>query len=91
MKDQVRPQRDDRGGNQADPVVEEPSADLEGQQSVGALSPKKFSAYVTAKSSLRQALDSIVTSQTQVAVVVDEEEHYRGILTLEQISKEIIS
>jgi osmoprotectant transport system ATP-binding protein len=67
------------------------AADLAGQQSVGALDPKKFSAYVTATSSLRQALDSIVTSQTQVAVVVDEYDRYRGILTLEQISKEIVS
>jgi osmoprotectant transport system ATP-binding protein len=67
------------------------ATELEGRQSGGALSPKKFSAYVTARSSLRQALDSIVTSQTQVAVVVDEDEQYRGILTLEQISKEIVS
>ena len=41
--------------------------------------------------SLRQALDSIVTSRTQVAVVVDREERYRGILTLERVSKEIIT
>ena len=52
--------------------------------------PRKFSAYVTARSSLRQALDSIVTSRTQVAVVVDREERYRGILTLERISAEIL-
>ena len=46
---------------------------------------------MTKDSSLRQALDSIVTSRTQVAVVVDEDNSYRGILTLERISKEIIS
>jgi osmoprotectant transport system ATP-binding protein len=65
--------------------------DLEGRATVGEARPKKFSAYVTADSSLRHALDSIVTSRTQVAVVVDFEERYRGILTLERISREIIA
>src|SRR6266568_3655223 len=51
--------------------------------------PRKFSAYVTAKDSLRQALDSIVTSSTNVAVVVSEGQHYLGILTLDRLSKEI--
>ena len=53
--------------------------------------PRKFSAYVTSKNSLRQALDSIVTSRTNVAVVVTEGQRYLGILTLERISREIIS
>ena len=52
---------------------------------------RPFSAYVTAGSSLREALEAIVTSRTQVAVVVTEGQRYRGILTLERISKEIIS
>jgi osmoprotectant transport system ATP-binding protein len=64
---------------------------LEGQATVGDAKIRKFSAYVTAHSTLRQALDSIVTSRTQVAVVVDREERYRGILTLERVSREIIS
>jgi osmoprotectant transport system ATP-binding protein len=64
---------------------------LGGKSSVADSPPLKFSAYVTARSSLRQALDSIVTSRTQVAVVVDEEERYRGILSLERVSQEIIS
>jgi osmoprotectant transport system ATP-binding protein len=63
---------------------------LEGRSTVGEAEPRKFSAYVTAKDSLRQALDSIVTSRTQVAVVVSEGQQYRGILTLERISREII-
>jgi osmoprotectant transport system ATP-binding protein len=67
------------------------AGDLEGRDSVAFVSPKKFGAYVTADSSLRQALDSIVTSRTQVAVVVDADERYRGILTLDRVSKEIIS
>jgi osmoprotectant transport system ATP-binding protein len=53
--------------------------------------PRPFSAYVTEESSLRHALDSIVTSHTQVAVVVTEGQRYRGILTLERVSREIIS
>jgi osmoprotectant transport system ATP-binding protein len=64
---------------------------LEGKSTVGEARARKFGAYVTAEDSLRQALDSIVTSRTQVAVVVTEGQHYRGILSLERISREIIS
>ena len=67
------------------------ASSLEGKSIVGEVTPRKFSAYVTVDSSLRQALDSIVTSRTQVAVVVDENERYRGILTLEQVSHEVIA
>jgi osmoprotectant transport system ATP-binding protein len=67
------------------------SAALEGTETVGEARVRKFSAYVTARNTLRNALDSIVTSRTQVAVVVDKEERYRGILTLERVSQEIIS
>ena len=45
---------------------------------------------MTADSTLRQALDSIVTSRTNVAVVASEGQRYVGILTLERISKEIV-
>jgi osmoprotectant transport system ATP-binding protein len=62
---------------------------LDGATTVGEASPRRFSAYVTAGDSLRQALDSIVTSRTNVAVVADEEDRYLGILTLEGISREI--
>jgi osmoprotectant transport system ATP-binding protein len=64
---------------------------LDGLSRVGEASPRPFGAYVTADSSLRQALDSIVTSRTNVAVVVTEGQRYRGILTLERISQEIVS
>ena len=64
---------------------------LEGHRTVGEVEPRKFSAYVTTDSSLRQALDSIVTSRTQVTVVADEEDRYLGILTLERLSKEVVS
>ena len=65
-------------------------ASLSGKQSVAEANPRKFSAYVTARDSLRQALDAIVTSRTQVAVVATEDDRYLGILTLERISQEII-
>ena len=66
-------------------------AALTGKRTVGEAQARRFSAYVTAGDSLRQALDSIVTSRTNVAVVATEGQQYRGILTLGRISKEIIS
>ena len=66
-------------------------AALEGLSRVGEAEPRRFSAYVTASDTLRQALDSIVTSRTQVAVVADDDDNYLGILTLERISKEIVA
>jgi osmoprotectant transport system ATP-binding protein len=64
---------------------------LEERRSVGDVEPRKFGAYVTVNNSLRQALDSIVTSRTQVTVVADEDDRYLGILTLERLSKEVVS
>ena len=64
---------------------------LEGCEKVGDATPRPFSAYVTAQDSLRQALDSVVTSRTGVAVVAAEGQRYAGILTLERISREIVS
>jgi osmoprotectant transport system ATP-binding protein len=67
------------------------SAALEGCATAAEATPRPFSAYVTARDSLRQALDSIVTSRTGVAVVASEGQHYLGILSLERISKEIVA
>jgi osmoprotectant transport system ATP-binding protein len=64
---------------------------LDGRATVGQANARPFSAYVTQWDSLRQALDSIVTSRTNVAVVVTEGQRYRGILTLERVSREIVS
>ena len=64
---------------------------LRGCSVVADAAPRPFSAYVTRDSTLRQALDSIVTSRTQVAVVATEGQRYHGILTLDRISKEIVS
>ncbi|HEY5860810.1 MAG TPA: ABC transporter ATP-binding protein [Actinomycetota bacterium] len=61
------------------------------EEGISGIAPRPFSAYVTARDSLRQALDSIVTSRTGVAVVVTEGQRYRGVLSLERISQEIIA
>jgi osmoprotectant transport system ATP-binding protein len=66
-------------------------ASLDRHAKVGEVTPRKFSAYVTSDSSLREALDSIVTSRTNVAVVAGDGERYLGILTVERISREIVS
>lgn len=64
---------------------------LTGKATVGEATVYPFSAHVTAEDSLRQALDSVVTSHTNVAVVVEGDDRYRGILTLERISEEIVA
>ncbi len=64
---------------------------LRGCRAVREAGPRPFSAYVTYDSTLRQALDSIVTSRTQVAVVATKGQRYAGILSLERISREITS
>jgi osmoprotectant transport system ATP-binding protein len=64
---------------------------FERAERVGDVTPRKFSAYVTGDDSLRQAIDAIATSRTNVAVVVTEGQRYRGILTIERISEEIAS
>jgi CBS domain-containing protein len=66
-------------------------AALDGRAAVSEVTPKRFSAYVSSDSSLREALDSIVTSRTNVAVVVGEADRYLGVLTVERISREIVS
>ena len=64
---------------------------LEGHSRVSEVSPRPFSAYVTKDSSLREALDAIITSRTNVAVVLGEGQEYVGVLTVERISREILS
>src|SRR4028119_1442242 len=54
----------------------------EGKATVREVEPRPFSAYVTEDSTLRSALDSLITSRTQVAVVASSGQRYMGILTL---------
>ena len=51
--------------------------------------PREFAAIVTPGSSLRTALDIIVTSRTHIAVVVDDENRYQGIVTLDRLTAEL--
>jgi CBS domain-containing protein len=64
---------------------------LEGAAKVGETRPRPFSATLTMDSSLREALDSIVTSRTNVAVVTGPDHQYLGILTVERVSQEIVA
>ncbi|MFN2488915.1 MAG: ABC transporter ATP-binding protein [Actinomycetota bacterium] len=64
---------------------------LRGRTVVSDATARPFSAFVTASDSLRKALDSIATSRTKVAVVATEGQRYRGILTLDRISAEIVT
>ncbi|MDQ3958428.1 MAG: betaine/proline/choline family ABC transporter ATP-binding protein [Actinomycetota bacterium] len=63
--------------------------DLSRASLVREITPRKFSAYVTKDSSLRQALDAIVSSQTNVAVVAVAGQTYAGILSIETIRREL--
>ena len=61
---------------------------LLGRGTVGEAEPRPFSAVVSPTSSLREALDAIVTNKTHVAAVVDDE-RFCGILTLERVAQEL--
>ena len=63
--------------------------DLGSVATVGEATPKPFSAAVSPSSSLREALDAIVTNKTHVAAVVDNG-RFCGILTLERIARELV-
>jgi len=57
---------------------------------VGEIQPKRFSAQLGSVNTLREALDAIVTSKTQVAVVVDGD-RYLGMLTAERLNEALLS
>jgi osmoprotectant transport system ATP-binding protein len=64
-------------------------ADLNGDPTVGAVAAKPFLAVFRPGMSLKAALDGIVTSQTRVAVVVEDDETYRGMLTVDDLAEGI--
>jgi osmoprotectant transport system ATP-binding protein len=55
----------------------------------GEADPKPFSVWLTPEHSLREALDSVVSSHTGVAVVF-EGDSYLGMLSIEQISRHLV-
>ncbi len=60
-----------------------------GEYATGA-APRPFLVTVGPESTLRAALDAIVSSQTHVAPVVDGD-RYLGLLTLEALTEELVS
>ena len=53
---------------------------------VGELPRERFLSWCTPATPVRQALDTLVTSRTNVAVVLDDEERYLGMLDIDAIS-----
>jgi osmoprotectant transport system ATP-binding protein len=60
---------------------------LDSRTRVGDAPMRPFSTPVRPETSLRETLDALVVSRTNVAVVVDGDERYLGMLTVEQISE----
>jgi CBS domain-containing protein len=64
-------------------------ADLNGDPTVAAAPRKPFRAVYRGDTSLKAALDGIVTSQIRVAVVVEDDDRYRGMLTVDDLAEGI--
>jgi osmoprotectant transport system ATP-binding protein len=66
--------------------------DLDGADRLDALEPRPFAAAVHPDTTLKAALDRIVTSRTRVAVVVDnDDDRYLGALMLDDLAEGITS
>jgi osmoprotectant transport system ATP-binding protein len=65
------------------------AADLNGDPTVENAPRKPFRAVFQGDTTLKAALDGIVTSQTRVAVVVEDDARYRGMLTLDDLAEGI--
>jgi osmoprotectant transport system ATP-binding protein len=61
-------------------------ADLNGDPTVASAPRKPFRAVFRGDTSLKAALDGIVTSQTRVAVVVEDDDRFRGMLTVDDLA-----
>ncbi len=64
-----------------------PVDELDGVETVGEATARRFRAWVRTDTALREALDILVTSETRVAVVLDGDDGYLGMLTIDQISE----
>ncbi len=62
-------------------------ADLDGAATVGDLETRPFRAVVRPDTTLKAALDGIVTTHTRVAVAVDDDERYLGMLTVDDLAE----
>ncbi|MBU1493630.1 MAG: CBS domain-containing protein, partial [Actinobacteria bacterium] len=66
-----------------------PASDLEAGARISHLAPRPFKARLGLDDSLRDALETVITSHTQVAPVFDDD-RYVGMLTTDAISREIV-
>jgi osmoprotectant transport system ATP-binding protein len=67
------------------------AAELDGAATIGELTPKPFLSVVTADTTLKAALDGIVTSHTRVAMAVDDDGRYLGMLTVHNLAEGIVA
>jgi osmoprotectant transport system ATP-binding protein len=65
------------------------NADINGDATVADAPLKPFRSVVGGDTTLKAALDLIVTSQTRVAVVVGDDHRYRGMLTVDDLAEGI--
>jgi osmoprotectant transport system ATP-binding protein len=63
------------------------AAQLDGHDQVGEIEPTRFPVAVNPSDSLRHALDALVSSPTQVVIVVDGDDRYLGLLDVGRIGK----
>jgi osmoprotectant transport system ATP-binding protein len=66
-----------------------PSSEVHGESTAADVTPRSFATTLAPSDSLKEALDAVVTSHTSVAAVVDGDA-YRGMLTMDEISEEIV-
>jgi osmoprotectant transport system ATP-binding protein len=66
-----------------------PGADLEGGGPVGGVELREFVARLGVHDSLREALDTVISTHARIAPVFDGD-RYLGVLTVESISREIV-
>ena len=66
-----------------------PSGDVHGSERAADSIPRAFATTLSPLDSLKEALDAVVTSHTSVAAVVDGDT-YLGMLTVDEISEEIV-
>jgi osmoprotectant transport system ATP-binding protein len=63
------------------------AAALDGNAQIADAVPEPFAAVVDPDTTLKAALDQIVTSRTRVAVVVDAKGRYQGVLTVDDLAE----
>jgi osmoprotectant transport system ATP-binding protein len=63
------------------------AADLDGTPAIGVLPRQPFLTTFGPGTTLKAVLDGIVTSQTRFAVVVDDDDRYRGMLTVDDLAE----